>query len=85
MDRTELAEATARKAAQRGGSLSAEEVGRVLDALFGTVQDAGTLAEALKEGRTVSVMGFGTFHRDDGTAALRPGQALTEYLTGDAG
>jgi DNA-binding protein HU-beta len=82
VDRSALAEATARKASERGGQVSVDDVGRVLEALFGTVVDAGTLAEALRRDRTVSVMGFGSFHLQDGTAVLRPGQALNEYLNG---
>ncbi|MCP9946875.1 HU family DNA-binding protein [Streptomyces somaliensis] len=85
MDRSELAEATARKTAERGGRVSADDVERVLEALFGTVTDAGALAEALRRDRTVSLMGFGSFHFEDGTAVLRPGQALNEYLKGDVG
>ncbi|MDT9682827.1 DNA-binding protein [Streptomyces sp. TRM76323] len=85
MDRSALAEATARKAAEHGGQVSADDVGRVLEALFGTVTEAGTLAEALRRDQAVSLMGFGSFHVEDGTAVLRPGQALTEYLNGDVG
>ncbi|GGP96165.1 hypothetical protein GCM10010249_12880 [Streptomyces roseolilacinus] len=83
VDRSALAEATARKTAEHGGQVSAEDVERVLEALFGTVADAGALAEALRRDQSVSLMGFGSFHLENGTAVLRPGQALTEYLNGD--
>ncbi|MCP9960149.1 MULTISPECIES: HU family DNA-binding protein [Streptomyces] len=85
MDRSELAEATARKAAEHGGEIPAGDVERVLEALFGTVTEAGALAEGLRRDRSVSLMGFGSFHLEDGTAVLRPGQALNEYLKGDVG
>ncbi|URM92489.1 DNA-binding protein [Streptomyces sp. MRC013] len=85
MDRSELAEATARKTAERGGQVSADDVERVLEALFGTVADAGALAQGLRRDRTVTLMGFGSFHLEGGTAVLRPGQALNEYLKGEVG
>ncbi|MEU3556247.1 HU family DNA-binding protein [Streptomyces fragilis] len=79
MDRSELVEAVARKTAE-GGDLSDAQVGRVIDAVFGTVAEPGAIAEALKEGRTVTLVGFGSFHHADGEAGLRPGKALNEFV-----
>ncbi|MFI6106221.1 HU family DNA-binding protein [Streptomyces sp. NPDC093595] len=85
MDRSALAEAVTRKVAQHGSTTTVEEAGRVIDALFGTVEQSGAIADALKDGRTVTLLGFGSFHPEDGTATLRPGQALVEYLQGTVG
>jgi DNA-binding protein HU-beta len=79
MDRSALVEAVTRKAAE-GGDLSDAQVGRVIDAVFGTVEEAGAIAQALKEGQTVTLVGFGSFHHVDGEAGLRPGKALNEYV-----
>ncbi|MFF9689750.1 HU family DNA-binding protein [Streptomyces sp. NPDC014623] len=84
MDRSGLIEAIGHKAAH-GGELSADQIGRVLDAVFGTVGEAGVIAEALKAGRTVTLVGFGSFHQVGGEAALRPGKALDEFIHGRAG
>ncbi|GAA2947691.1 MULTISPECIES: HU family DNA-binding protein [Streptomyces] len=84
MDRSGLIEAVAHRTAG-GGALPPEDIGRVIDALFGTVTEAGALAQALKEGRTVTLVGFGSFRYADGEAALRPGKALDEFLHGDVG
>ncbi|PRH77846.1 hypothetical protein C6N75_18080 [Streptomyces solincola] len=80
MDRSGLIEATLRKAADGGSGLGQEDVGRVIDALFGTVEHAGSIAEAVKAGETVTLLGFGDFHAEGGSAVLRPGKALTEFL-----
>ncbi|MCK8680796.1 MULTISPECIES: DNA-binding protein [Streptomyces] len=85
MDRSGLIEATVRKAAQDGGGLGPEDVGRVVDALFGTVEHSGSIAEAIRAGQTVALLGFGDFHAEDGAAALRPGKALVEFLRGSTG
>ncbi|CAL9340508.1 hypothetical protein [Streptomyces sp. NPDC015242] len=82
MDKSQLTEMTARRAADEpaGRQLSADDVGRILDLLFGTVEQAGTIAEALKAERTVTLGSFGGFEATDGVASFRPGTALTEYL-----
>jgi DNA-binding protein HU-beta len=87
MDREHLIEITARRAAEAPGStqLTPEDVDRVLEALFGTVEQPGTIAEALKADATVGLGSFGTFHSADGTAAFRPGKALSEYLRDQVG
>ncbi|MGR8007020.1 HU family DNA-binding protein [Streptomyces hypolithicus] len=80
MDKNALIEATVRKATNGGRELSGEEVERVIDALFGTVERAGTIAEGLKKGKTVTLLGFGDFHVEDTRAVLRPGHALNDYI-----
>ncbi|MEU3250524.1 hypothetical protein [Streptomyces sp. NPDC006997] len=87
MDKAQLAEATADAANGDGGgqAVTAEDVERVLDALFGTVEHPGSLARALRGGQTVVVGSFGSFRGDGGGAAFRPGKALEEYLTGAVG
>ncbi|MGV9559469.1 HU family DNA-binding protein [Streptomyces sp. NPDC003401] len=81
MDKTQLAEKTARASGGADGpQLTADDVGTVLDALFGTVEHPGTIAEALKAQEAVTLGSFGSFQGADGTAAFRPGTALTEYL-----
>ncbi|MGW7056108.1 HU family DNA-binding protein [Streptomyces sp. NPDC054887] len=84
MDKSRLIEATAEKTApaESGSALRREDVERVLDALFGTVEHPGTIAEALAGGESVLLGSFGGFDRADGTASFRPGKALTEYLQG---
>ncbi|GGW60298.1 hypothetical protein GCM10010503_41990 [Streptomyces lucensis JCM 4490] len=88
MDKARLTEVTARRTAQYsdGRQFAAEDVDQVLDALFGTVEHPGTIAEALKAQQTVALGSFGSFHAtDDGAAAFRPGKALTEYLRDETG
>ncbi|CAL9393221.1 hypothetical protein [Streptomyces sp. Tu 3180] len=80
MDKSQLIQATADKAADGGGRPGTENVERVLDALFGTVEHPGSIAEALRRGETVVLGSFGSFHAEGGTAAFRPGKALTEFL-----
>ncbi|MFJ7149096.1 hypothetical protein ACIQVT_12980 [Streptomyces sp. NPDC100445] len=82
MDRSRLIEMTARRAAEHPGGrqFAAQDVDEVLEALFGTVEHPGTIAEALKDQQTVTLGSFGSFHAGDGAAAFRPGRALTEYL-----
>ena len=58
------------------------EAAPLLDAVFGTVEHPGAIAQALRDGQTVSVGSFGSFRSDDGTAAFRPGTALSEFLQG---
>ncbi len=82
MDKTALVEAAVRKTAETGTQLAPEEVERVIDALFGTVETAGAIAEGLKRGETVTVIGFGDFHLEDSRPTLRSGQALNEYVNG---
>ncbi|QHY93564.1 DNA-binding protein HU [Streptomyces sp. S4.7] len=82
MDKDALVEAVAGKTARTGERLTREEVGRVVDALFGTVEHAGVIAESLKRGEQVTLIGFGGFHLEGSGPALRPGQALEEYLNG---
>ncbi|GGX23477.1 HU family DNA-binding protein [Streptomyces chryseus] len=79
MDRSGLIEAVTHKMAD-GGDLSSEQVGRVIDALFGTVDEAGAIAEALRAGNAVTLVGFGSFHDQDGEAGLRPGRALNAFV-----
>ncbi|MFE0549094.1 HU family DNA-binding protein [Streptomyces pilosus] len=86
MDKNALVEAAARRTANADQQLAAEQVERVVDALFGTVEHPGVIAEGLKRGETVTVLGFGAFHLDDqDRATLRPGQALNEYVSGAVG
>ncbi|MQS06722.1 hypothetical protein [Streptomyces alkaliphilus] len=80
MDRTELAERTLHKAADAGADLSAEQAGQVIDALFGTLERPGAIAEVIRSGEAVTVLGFGTFDTDGHGAVFRPGTALAEYL-----
>ncbi|HCA86515.1 MAG TPA: DNA-binding protein [Streptomyces sp.] len=80
MDKAALVEATVRKTGERGSVLSQREVEDVIDALFGTVEHPGTIAEGLKQGETVTIVGFGDFHLDDSSPVLRPGAALNEYV-----
>ncbi|MFB7999990.1 HU family DNA-binding protein [Streptomyces sp. NPDC056002] len=85
MDKDALVQAAARRTAQTGAGVAPEEVERVIDALFGTLEHPGAIAEGLKRGETVSVIGFGAFHLDDSAyPTLRPGQALHEYVNGTA-
>ncbi|MEU0133233.1 HU family DNA-binding protein [Streptomyces sp. NPDC006296] len=84
MDRSGLIDAVGRRTAG-GGELSPEQVGRVVDALFGTVARAGAIAETLRTGGAVTLVGFGSFHQEDGAAALRPGKALNEFVNGEVG
>ncbi len=86
MDKNALVEAAARRTAETDRQLAAEQVERVVDALFGTVEHPGVIAEGLKRGETVTVLGFGAFQLDDNDrATLRPGQALNEYVSGAVG
>ncbi|MFI1420848.1 hypothetical protein ACH4VX_23275 [Streptomyces sp. NPDC020731] len=80
MDKSELARAGVRKAAQGGHDIRQEDAEQVIDALFGTVDMAGVIAEALKRDEAVVAGSFGRFHADEGSAAFQPGKALTEYL-----
>ncbi|MFE0454128.1 hypothetical protein ACFW2D_23155 [Streptomyces sp. NPDC058914] len=82
MDKSELTQMTARRAADdpNGRHLGADDISRILDLLFGTVEQAGTVAEALKGREAVHLGSFGTFQAADGVARFRPGTALTEYL-----
>ncbi|MFC9291581.1 hypothetical protein [Streptomyces sp. NPDC057052] len=82
MDKTQLAEKTAHRAADgaAGPQLSADDVGLILDTLFGTVEHPGTIAEALKAQQAVTLGSFGSFQGADGAATFRPGTALIEYL-----
>jgi DNA-binding protein HU-beta len=84
MDRSGLVEAVRQRTGTDGG-LTPEDVGRVVDAVFGTVDAAGAIAEALREGRTVSLDAFGSFHHRDGEPGLRPGKALIEFVNGQVG
>ncbi|MFI5572330.1 HU family DNA-binding protein [Streptomyces sp. NPDC051740] len=85
MDKNALVEAAARRTADTDQHLAAEQVERVVDALFGTVEHPGVIAEGLKRGGTVTVLGFGTFHPDDDRVTLWPGQALKECVSGAVG
>ncbi|MGW3990598.1 HU family DNA-binding protein [Streptomyces sp. NPDC004830] len=82
MDKSQLSQMTARRAgdAPGAGQLDTDDISRVLDLLFGTVERAGVIAEALKAQETVTLGSFGSFRVDDGVATFRPGTALTEYL-----
>ncbi|GAB3114289.1 hypothetical protein GCM10027160_19810 [Streptomyces calidiresistens] len=80
MDRTELVERTLGKAADNGAELSAEQTGQIIDALFGTLERPGAIAEVIRSGEAVTVLGFGTFDTDGHRAVFRPGTALVEYL-----
>ncbi|WP_221349562.1 HU family DNA-binding protein [Streptomyces beigongshangae] len=87
MDKHQLIEKTASRtgAAGDGERLAPHEVERVLDALFGTVDHSGLIAEAVRAGETVVLGSFGDFHGADGTVAFRPGRAVASYLQGDTG
>lgn len=87
MDKSQLIEMTARRAAEHadGRQPTVEEVDRILDALFGTMEYPGSIAEALKARQTVVLGSFGSFHSADGAAAFRPGKALAEYLQDQVG
>ncbi|WP_345584758.1 HU family DNA-binding protein [Streptomyces prasinosporus] len=87
MDKSQLIEATAGKAADNGDGHrpTTENVEQVIEALFGTVEHPGSIAEALSRGETVNLGSFGSFHTEGGTAAFRPGRALTEFLQGTTG
>jgi len=86
MDKNALAEAAASKTAGTGAELAPDQVERVIDALFGTVERPGAIAEGLKRGESVTVIGFGAFQIDDDSEViLRPGQALNEYVNGTVG
>ncbi|MGW6467743.1 hypothetical protein [Streptomyces rubiginosohelvolus] len=52
----------------------------MIEALFGAVEKAGAIAEALQNGETVSDGSFGRFRNNSGSVAFEPGTALTEYL-----
>ncbi|MFD7304079.1 HU family DNA-binding protein [Streptomyces pharetrae] len=82
MDKSQLTEMTARRAADSsdGRELTGDDISRVLDLLFGSVEQAGTIAEALKGREVVTLGSFGSFQAADGVASFRPGTALTEYL-----
>jgi DNA-binding protein HU-beta len=82
VDKSQLSELTVRRAADGpdGPQPSEGDIGRVLDLLFGTVEQAGTIAETLKAGEAVTLGSFGGFQAADGVASFRAGTALTEYL-----
>ncbi|MEU0373848.1 DNA-binding protein [Streptomyces sp. NPDC006283] len=81
MDKNALVEATVRTTAEDGWQLSQEQVEQEIDALSGTGEQPGTIAQALKGGERVTLLGFGDFHLDDSEPALRPRAALNEYST----
>ncbi|MET9256458.1 hypothetical protein ACGFZL_16890 [Streptomyces sp. NPDC048182] len=85
MDKAQLIETTAESASGPGGgrALSPEDVERVLDAVFGTVEHPGAIARALRGGEAVTLGSFGSFHGGGDTADFRPGRALTEFLRGE--
>ncbi|MFF3485641.1 HU family DNA-binding protein [Streptomyces sp. NPDC002701] len=87
MDKHQLIEKTAGRTGAAGDAerLAPQDVERVLDALFGTVEHPGLIAEAVRAGETVVLGSFGDFHGADGTAAFRPGKALASYLRDGAG
>lgn len=87
MDKSQLVSTTTDETAGDGGGrrLAPEEVERVLDTVFGTMDRPGVIAGALREGETVTLGSFGSFHGQNGTAAFRPGKALTEYLHDETG
>ncbi|MEV6781700.1 DNA-binding protein [Streptomyces sp. NPDC051098] len=62
--------------------MSQDDVERVIDALFGTVEQPGTIAQALRGGERVTLLGFGDFHLDGSEPVLRPGKALNGYVHG---
>ncbi|MBP0457137.1 HU family DNA-binding protein [Streptomyces montanisoli] len=81
MDKKELIEATLPKT---GGGISADAVETVIDALFGTVETPGSIAEAVKAGEHVTLLGFGGFEPAEGDPSsavrLRPGKALVAFM-----
>ncbi|MFF8288733.1 HU family DNA-binding protein [Streptomyces sp. NPDC016309] len=85
MDKAQLIETTAAGAGGHGdgAGLPREDVERIVDALFGTVEHPGAIARALRNGETVVLGSFGSFHGDGGTTSFRPGKALTEFLQGE--
>lgn len=87
MDRTRLIEATLETTAHHDGDrrLTPDDVGQLLDSVFGTVEHPGSIAEALSRGETVVLGSFGSFHSDGGAPAFHPGKALTEFLRGATG
>lgn len=87
MDKHQLIEKTAGRTggAGDGEQLTSHDAERVLDALFGTVDHPGLIAEAVRAGETVVLGSFGDFHGADGTIAFRPGNALASYLRGGTG
>jgi DNA-binding protein HU-beta len=84
MNKAQLIETTSAdmNANGEGRQLSPQDIERVFDAVFGTVEHPGTLARALRSGQTVTLGSFGSFQGDGGTASFRPGKALTEFLQG---
>jgi nucleoid DNA-binding protein len=80
MDKSQLARASVRKAARRGHDIRQEDAEQVIDALFGTVDMAGVIAETLKHDEAVVAGSFGRFRTDRGSAAFQSGRALTEHL-----
>ncbi|XKK60709.1 hypothetical protein HFP71_33985 [Streptomyces sp. ARC32] len=81
MDRAQLIEAAAGRTAPDGkGGVSAEDVERVCDALFGTLEQPGAIAVALKREQSVFLGSFGSFRMNDRDAAFDAGKALAEYL-----
>ncbi|KAA0942598.1 HU family DNA-binding protein [Streptomyces apricus] len=87
MDKHQLIEDTASRTGAAGddGALAPHDVERVLDALFGTVEHPGLIAEAVRTGERVVLGSFGDFHGADDTIAFRPGKALDSYLRGGTG
>lgn len=83
MDKNALVEATVRTTSEDGSRLSQHEIETVVDALFGTVEQPGTIAKALRGGERVTLLGFGDFHLEGSEPVLRPGAALNEFLHGD--
>ncbi|WP_255946517.1 HU family DNA-binding protein [Streptomyces odontomachi] len=82
MDRSQLITAVTTNAADNGWRFAPREIEWVYDAMFGTVEHPGVIAEALQRGETVVLGSFGSFQSTDGTAGFRPGKALTEYIQG---
>lgn len=85
MNKHTLIEAAMSKATYGGGQVSAEQVESIVDALFGTVERPGAIAEGLRNGERVTIMGFGDFHLEGAEPALRPGEALNQYVRGSVG
>ncbi|MFE2053070.1 HU family DNA-binding protein [Streptomyces sp. NPDC059459] len=85
MDKNALVEAAARQTGEADAPLTPDQVERVIDTLFGTVERPGVIAAGLRRGETVTVIGFGTLRLDDARVTLLPGQALTAYVTGATG
>lgn len=80
MDKSGLVEMVARKTVEHGVDVPPETVGQVIDALFGTVERSGAIADGLRRGETVALLGFGDFHVTETQPALRPGAALSQYV-----